>query len=133
MKTKRVIEFGQIGQDGKILLPMDRIKAFAGANPGARLIARFEVAEPGSTELQRAYYWGYIIPTVQDALLEFGERQSESGVDLMLRSMDAMLYTEEGLLEVEQLTKSQMSDYIDWIKQFAAENLHIFVEDSQTL
>lgn len=112
---------------------MDRLNAFFAENPGCRLIARFEVAEPGTTEAQRGYYFGYIIPTVQAAMREQGTIWSESRTDIMLRSMCSDCYTDEGLLEVEQMSRSQLSDFIEWIKQFAAENLYIYIEDPKTI
>ena len=32
-----------------------------------------------------------------------------------------------------ELNKSQMSDFIDWLKQYAAENYSVYIEDSQNI
>ena len=137
MKTE-ISESGIIGTDGRLRLPMDRLNAYFLANKGKRVVVRFEAAEIGSTELQQAYYYNYIVPTIKAALYAKGERYTESGVDRWLINNYPFcgdLFTEDGAPKVigKQLTISEMSDFLDWLKQFAAENLHIYIEDPRTL
>ena len=137
MKATTISEAGYIGEDGKLRLPMDRINAFLAKNMGMRLIARFYVAEPGSTELQNGYYYNYIVPAIKAARYEQGERMTEKQVDRWLIDNYPGDKTEcEFGTEVDEarlLTKNQMTDFLDWLKQFAAENLHVYVEDPRTL
>ena len=131
---RRISEYGVIGTDGKLRMPMDRVNAFFATNKGKRIIARFEAAEPNSSELQLAYYFNYIVPTIQTALYETGERKSDKEVDCWLRRQCSSCYDDDGnLLEAREMAKSDFSDFIDWIKQFAAENLAVYVEDAKTL
>ena len=37
------------------------------------------------------------------------------------------------VIEARQMDKRQMSDFLDWVKQFAAENLYVYIEDPKTL
>ena len=131
--ANKISEAGVIGEDGRLRLPMERVNAFFKANKGKRIIVRFEAAEIGSTEAQLAYYFQYIVPTVQAALWETGERLTEGLTDLWLRQQCGSCYKDGGLLEARQISKTDFSDFIDWIKQFAAENLYIYIEDAKTI
>ena len=130
----KLSESGIITDNGQLRLPMDRLNAFFAANKGKRVVVRFEAAEPGSSELQLAYYFNYIVPTIQTALWENGDRRTEKQVDLWLRQQCASCYNEYGgLLEARQISKPDLSDFIEWLKQFAAENLYVYIEDPRTL
>ena len=130
----KISESGLIGTDGKLRLPMDRVNAFCAANKGKRVIVRFEAADPNSSELQLAYYFNYIVPTIQTALWEIGERKTEKQVDLWLRQQCGSCYNDYGaLLEARQISKTDFSEFLEWLKQFAAENLFVYIEDPKTL
>lgn len=134
MKTNKICESGVIGQDGRLRIPMDRVNQWCAEHKGERLVVRFEAAAHQSTEAQIAYYLNYIVPTIQVALLETGERKTEKQVDLWLRQQCGSCYNDYGgLLEVREISKQDFSDFIDWIKQFAAEHLFVYVEDSKTI
>lgn len=130
----KISESGIISADGQLRMPMDRLNAFFAANKGKRVVVRFEAATPGSTELQLAYYFNYIVPTIQTALWETGDRRTEKQVDLWLRQQCASCYNDYGgLLEARQISKPDFSDFIEWLKQFAAENLYVYIEDPKTI
>lgn len=135
----KISESGIISDDGKLRLPMFRVNAFCLANKGKRVIVRIEAAAPGSTELQRAYYYNYVVPTISAALYEQGTRKSEMAVDkwLVNEYPGDKEESEIGLgvevTEARQFNKSQMFDFLEWLKQYAAENLYVYVEDPRTL
>lgn len=130
----KISESGIITDKGQLRLPMDRLNAFFAANKGKRIVVRFEAAESGSSELQLAYYFNYIVPTIQTALWKNGDRRTEKQVDLWLRQQCASCYNDYGgLLEARQISKPDFSEFIEWLKQFAAENLYVYIEDSRTL
>ena len=130
----KISESGIITDKGQLRLPMDRLNAFFAANKGKRIVVRFEAAESGSSELQLAYYFNYIVPTIQTAPWKNGDRRTEKQVDLWLRQQCASCYNEYGgLLEARQISKPDFSEFIEWLKQFAAENLYVYIEDSRTL
>ena len=135
MKPTKISESGLIGDDGRLRMPMDRVNAFFAAHKGERVVVRFEAAAPGSTSAQLAYYYNYIIPCVVDALREQGTRMSEEQADRWLME----LYPAGGTLELmplvhaRQLNQPQMSDFLEWLKQYAAENLYVYIEDPKTL
>lgn len=130
----KISESGIITDNGQLRLPMDRLNAFFAANKGKRVVVQFEAAAPGSTDLQLAYYFNYIVPTIQTALWENGDRRTEKQVDLWLRQQCASCYNDYGgVLEARQISKPDFSDFIEWLKQFAAENLYVYIEDPRTL
>lgn len=130
----KISESGIITDNGQLRLPMDRLNAFLAANKGKRVVVRFEAATPGSSELQLAYYFNYIVPTIQTALLETGERKTERQTDVWLREQCVHCTSGWGdLMEARQMSKTDFSLFLDWLKQFAAENLYVYIEDPRTL
>lgn len=131
----KISESGIIGPDGRLRMPMDRLNAFFTKHKGERVVVRFDAAAPGSTALQLAYYYNYIVPTVCAALYEQGTRKSEEATDRWLISQYPGGFHYEGAEQhvARQLTKTQMSDFLEWLKQYAAENLFVYIEDPKTL
>lgn len=134
MKTDKISESGMISENGLLRMPMDRLKAFFAEHKGERVVVRFEAAAPGSTALQLAYYYNYIVPTIQTALLETGERKTERQTDVWLRQQCVHCTSGWGdLMEARQMSKTDFSLFLEWLKQFAAENLYVYIEDPKTL
>jgi len=130
-----ITESGLISTKGELKMPMDRIRVFFAQNKGKRVIMRLEAVEPHTSIAQIAYYYKYIIPTIKAALIELGERKTEEQIDRWLMEE----YPGGGnsdtyhLSYARQFSKAQMSDFLDWVKQFAAENLYVYIEDTQTI
>lgn len=126
----KISESGVITVNGQLRMPMDRLNAFFRRHKGERVVVQFEAAVPGSSAAQLAYYYNYILPTIQTALRETGERKSEDQIDRWLLG----IYPQDtGAALACQLSQTQMSDYLDWLKQYAAENLYVYIEDSKSL
>ena len=138
----KISESGLIGADGRLRMPMERVNAFFAQNKGKRIVVRFEAVEQGSSAAQQAYYYNYIVPTIQAALFKQGERKSEKAVDIWLveqypgdkvdNGMGVVNY-EFSVTEARQLTQPQMSDFLEWLKQYAAENLEVFIDDPRVI
>lgn len=126
----KICESGRISASGKLLLPMDRVNAFLEKNKGKRVIVQFEAVEHGTTKAQRAYYYGYILPCVVEALKGQGNLLTKEIADAWL--LDIFPVNVEATV-ARDLTKEQMSEFIEWLKEFAAENLDIYIEDPQTI
>lgn len=131
-----ISESGVISADGQLRMPMDRLRAFFASHKGQRVVVRFEAATPGSSNVQQAYFYQYVLPTIQQAYRETGERMTE---DLTERAL-FMQYpgrlkkaNGEPADRARELDQSQMSDFLEWLKQFAAENLYVYIEDPRTL
>lgn len=135
MKPTKISECGMINDNGRLLMPMDRLNYFFSANRGQRVIVRFETAEPGSSKLQQAYYYNYVLPTIVQALHEQGTRISEERADRWLIDQYPGGFSYDGNKQNvgRQLTQPQMSEFLEWLKQYAAENLYVYIEDPKTL
>lgn len=147
--ASKITETGVLSFGGALRMPMDRINEFFSQHKGQRVIATFEAVPKGTTAAMVAYYRAYVLPTVQAALWELGERKSEKAVDEWLRQQCPSIFetfippTEEqakqgylGCTEtkgIQDLSVSEMSDFLDWLKQYAAENLYVYIEDPRTI
>lgn len=114
---------------------MDRLNAFFKENAGKRVIVRFETAMPGSTTAQLAYYYGYVVPCIVQALHEQGTRISEEKADkwILEQYPGGFYYDGNKQVTARQLTSNQMSELLEWLKEFAAENLFVYIEDPKTI
>lgn len=139
MKTQKISESGLIGTDGRLRIPMDRVNAWCAEHKGERVVVRFEAAAPGSSAALLAYYYNYIVPAVVSALYEQGTRKSEKAVDKWLvqeypgEKDERQLGVGTDVTEARELDQRQMLDFLDWLKQFAAENLSVYIEDPRTI
>ena len=122
---------------------MGELKEFLSQNKGKRIIARFEVSEVGSSEALRGYYYNYVVPMMRQAFYDAGERMSEKDAEEQLRRMtsacleervdsDTGEYTVE-VLSVAQLSETRLVEHIESIKQIAAEEYGVYIEDPKTI
>lgn len=139
MKTAKISESGFIGGDGRMRLPMDRINAYCAEHKGERLVAIFIAAVPGSTQAQQTYYYKYVLPTIREAFRQQGERKTEKAVDNFLMEQypgdksESEIGLGEDVMEARYLNQSQMSDFLEWLQQYAAENFAVYVDDPKTI
>ena len=135
MKPNVIAESGVIDVNGQFRLPMDRLNAFFAANKGKRVMVRFETVEPGTSAALLGYYYNYIVPCIVDALREQGTRMTDERVDRWLMEEYPGGRTAETaqLVFARQLNQRQMLDFLDWLKQYAAENLFVYIEDPKTI
>ena len=131
----KISESGTVDRKGNLWMPMDRVNAFFAANKGKRIVVQFEAVASGSTAAQLAYYYNYIIPCVVGALREQGTRMSEEQADRWLMELYPAGDTLEliPLVHARQLNQTQMSDFLEWLKQYAAENLYVYIEDPKII
>ena len=128
-----------IGTDGRLRLPMDRLNACFAEHKGERVVVRFYFDVPGSTAAQKSYYYNYVVPTIRQAFLETGERKSEKAVDKFLIEQypgdkeEVQIGLGVDVTEARNLDRKQMFDFLEWLKQYAAENLSVYIEDPRTL
>lgn len=135
MKADKISESGMITPDGLLRMPMDRLKAFFAEHKGERVIVVFEAAGNKQSKLQMAYYYNYVLPCVVAGMRETGVYMSESKADKWLIEQYPGDLLNDGKHPVfgRELNQTQMSDFLDWLKQYAAENLYVYIEDPRTL
>lgn len=131
----KIVESGIIGTDGKLRLPMDRVQPFFAGQRGKRVIATFETFVHDASETQKAYYYNYVVPTISVAMRGQGKRMTEKGIDEYLIAEYPGDLTKDGecLEHARELNEEQMFDFLEWLKQFAAENFQTYVEDPKTI
>lgn len=116
---------GRISADGHLLLPMVDLRNRCSRFPNKRVIVTLEVLNGTCTENQRAYYFGYVIPTIQAAMKELGELRNARQTDILLRTS----YPHYDGRQIEEFDKVQMSEFLSWVQQYAAENLNTYIDD----
>lgn len=131
--SEKISESGLINQQGQLKMPMDRLNEFFQQHKGKRIIMQIEAVEKGTSMAQIAYWYKYIVPTVQKGLKEMGERKNVRQVDIWLREKYGEYDENEKLVEPIGMSRDSFADMIDAVKQMAAEYLGIYIEDSKTI
>lgn len=135
MKRSAIIESGVVQADGRLRLPMDRINAFCKEHSCERVVVTFEAIQKGTTIAQKAYYYKYVLPTAVAALREQGTIMSEERADewFIEQYPGDLKMGNVAVAHASELTTDQMSLFLDWLKQYAAENLYVYIEDPITI
>ena len=132
-----------ITSDGKLAMYMQELNSFAQQWKNARIVATFKVYQPGSSAALRGYYFNYIVPAIKQALWESGERKTDEQTELWLREMSPIMYQQEAdpeigkytttLREIADLDNAELIEHIETIRQMAAEDFNVFIDDPNTL
>ena len=122
---------------------MGELNEFFKGWKGSRIIARFIVASPGSSEALKGYYFNYVVPTFKHAIWEAGERLTEEQTERRLREFSPIMYVERvneetgvyshDLRTVADLSNAELIEHIETLKQLAAEEYNAYIDDPQTL
>ena len=106
---------------------------------GSRIIARFIVASPGSSEALKGYYFNYVVPTFRTGIWEAGERLTEEQTERRLRELSPVMYEqipnietgeyETRLRKIPELSNAELIEHIEHLKQIASEEYYIYIAD----
>lgn len=140
MKQKKITIPGKVTKDGKLSIYMGELNEFMKNNAGKNVIAEFTVLEPSDSSSLRGYYFKYVVPQFQKGMYDNGNRWSEKDTELYMRNLCPVTMGEVVDIEtgeyrsdpvsVNDLSNSEFVEYIDFLKQFAAEELGVFIEDA---
>ena len=118
---------------------MGELNAFFKEWKGARIVARFSVASPGSSEALKGYYFNYVVPTFKQAIWNSGERKTEEQTERFLRELSPVMYEqtadvetgqyETRLREIRELSNAELIEHIEFLKQVASEEYYIYIAD----
>ena len=143
MKQREINITGLIDKQGRLRLYLAELNAFAQQWKNARIVATFKVYQPGSSAALRGYYFNYIVPVMKRALWETGERKTDEQTELWLREMSPIMYQQEAdpevgkytttLREIADLDNAELIEHIETIRQMAAEDFNVFIDDPNTL
>lgn len=127
MKQSEIVESGVVTAEGQLMLPMDRLGDFFLDHAGERLLVKI-TAFATASERALGYYHGYVIPTIRQALWDKGNRLSEDGVEDFIRQQNSCFAS-----SVDEMPAAEFSEYLEWLKQWAADELQVYVEDPRTI
>lgn len=143
MKQHEINLSGTITSQGKLAMYMEEFKAFAAKWKNTRIIATFRVYQPGTSAALKGYYFNYVVPTFKWALWETGERKTDEQVERYLREISPIMQDQQAdintgkyqteLREIKDLDNSELIEHIDFLKQFGAEELNIYIDDPNIL
>lgn len=118
---------------------MGELNEFFKGWKGSRIIARFIVASPGSSEALKGYYFNYVVPTFKHAIWEAGERLTEEQTERRLREFSPIMYVERvneetgeythELRKIVDLSNSELIEHIEFLKQLGSEEYYIYIAD----
>lgn len=139
MKKREITATGMINNKGGLQMYMGELNQFFAMHRGSRIIARFTVASPGSSEALKGYYFNYVVPTFRHAIWEAGERLTEEQTERRLREFSPIMYVERvneetgkyshELRTVAELSNAELIEHIEFLKQLGSEEYYIYIAD----
>lgn len=143
MKPREKSATGIINDAGKLSMYMGELNEFFKQHKGERVIARFFVAPKQSSAALVGYYYNYVVPTIRQGMAELGERKTDEQTELFLREISPIMQVENvdlstcayntTLKEIRRCSNAELVEHIEFLKQFAAENLNVFIEEPNLL
>lgn len=143
MKKREIAATGTINNNGGLAMYMGEVNEFFKSWKGSRIVARFIVASPGSSEALKGYYFNYVVPTFKNAIWESGERKTEEQTEKFLRELSPIMYEqtpnietgkyETRLRSVSELSNAELVEHIEHLKQIAAEEYNTFIDDPKII
>lgn len=143
MKKREITATGMINNNGGLQMYMGELNQFFAMHKGSRIIARFIVASPGSSEALKGYYFNYVVPTFRTGIWEAGERLTDEQTERRLRELSPVMYEqipnietgeyETRLRTIAELSNAELIEHIEHLKQIAAEEYSIFIDDPKSI
>lgn len=133
---------GSTDDKGILRVPQD-LNDFLRKHPGKRVIVKVSVYDRRSVSNIRGYYLKVVVPSFRSAMYEQGNRLTYKTVEKRLREMSTICWKEkinyetgeitEELKPLQELDATEWIDFIDELKQIAAEDYHVYIEDGRIL
>lgn len=143
MKKRKIAVTGTIDYNGNLRMYMDELKQFFKMHKGCRVIAKFMIESQGSSEALKGYYYNCVVPSFQEGMWDAGERLTEEEAEIKMRELSPIMLEQEinentgkyttRLREISELSNAELVEYIDHLKQIAAEEYSIYIEDPQSI
>ena len=142
MKNRKINVFGKINNEGRLMMQPE-LTEFIRAWANNRVVAEFEILPDNPSEALTGYYYHYVVPTMKAAFWEGGERMNEQETEYHLRELspvtckkewnDGQWRYETDILNIYDLSSAELVEHIEYIKQMAAEEYSIYIEDPATI
>lgn len=143
MRKREITATGIVNNNGGLQMYMGELNQFFSMHKGSRIIARFTVASPGSSEALKGYYFNCVVPTFRSGIWEAGERLTEEQTERRLRELSPVMYEqttdintgkyETRLRTITELSNAELIEHIEHLKQIAAEEYNTFIDDPRSI
>lgn len=143
MKQAEINITGRINNDGKLEMYMQELNDFCRKWRNSRVIASFKVYQHGTSAALKGYYFNYVVPAMRKAIWDSGERMTEEQTERHLRELSPIMHSEtvnpetgkytHELREIKDLSNNELIEHIETLKQIAAEEYSIFIEDPNSI
>lgn len=140
MKQREILQTGATNSQGGLSMYMQELNEFFKRWPNKKVIARFTIVDASTaSEPMKAYYFNYVVPKVMHALWQEGDRRTEEKTEQFLRENSPIMWRQlvnpetgkysSELKEIKDLSNSELVEHIEIVRQLAAENFAIEIED----
>lgn len=142
MQNRSIEVTGKTDAQGHLLMYMGELNDFFRKRPNCRVVAKFYVVPQNTSEALKAYYYKCIVPTMQKAFYDAGERMTEEQTEIKLRQLSPIMQeqeaTEDGryhttLREIAEVDNSELIEHIETIRQIAAEEFFVCIENPKKI
>lgn len=138
-----IIVSGMVNKDGKLAMYMAELNDFMRKRKNEMVIARFKTYKKGSSSALRGYYFNYVVPTMKMALWQSGDRKTDSQTEEYLRSISPVTISQESnektgdyrteIRRISDLDNRELIEHIEFIKQMAAEEYSVYIDDPSSI
>lgn len=143
MKMREFSCTGKITEKGQLSMYMGELNAFFSKHKGKRVIAKFYVAPMGTSEALKGYYFHVVVPSFRQALYETGVRKTDEQTEIWLREISPVTYESiidistgkysNRIKEISELDNAELVEHIEHLKQIAAEEFNLYIEEPNAL
>lgn len=140
-QTQKTVS-GSINQKGGLVMYMTELNDFLKDHKGCKVVATFTVLKKEASFALKGYYFNYVVPTFKTAIWQSGERKTEQQTEYFLREISPIMYKEvvnvetgkynNELREINELSNPELIEHIETLKQIAAEEYGVFIDDPKT-
>lgn len=140
MRLRKKAIVGRINSQGEIQAPWSVLYDFASMHKGDSVAIRCEILPKTPSDKVKAYYFGYILSEIQQALWQtYGERFTKEETDEWIRKQCPLCIEETRdkgkwkvrVKEFEDLDPCEANELIEWLFQFSIENLNLVLDDAR--
>lgn len=133
---------GAVDHKGALKVYRAELDEFLNNHKGKRIILRVEVLGDEPSTSLKAYYYKVVVQAFVQALWESGTRKTCENVEYTLRTFSPIMLEEtfdkdgrvhRRVKRIEDLTSEELCEHIETLKQIAAEDFGIYIEDPRTL
>lgn len=136
-RKNELIVNGAIDLKGQLKMFMGELRQFMSNYKGRKIIVKFTVIEKETSSAMRGYYYQYVVPTFKKAVWESGERMTDEKCEEFMRQLSPIMQDQENidgkyitrLRTIKELSNNELMEHIDIIKQIAAEEYSLYIED----